>query len=325
MQNNATKPGTAWASEGQRLDAVRVVVAAAINAESNTVQTLLRQLGIGNCSNVANTEDLGRSLRPGDADLLICDVDLPGDPLSLIRELRRCGDSLDPFIPVILLAWRPNKEIIQRVVRSGADNLLILPLAGQQLSDAVDLVANARKPFLVTVDYIGPDHRGPNAADRSGQEIAGIDVPNPLRGRINGTDELAKYDAAKRAINDQRIERCAFQIRFLTRNISEHYEALQATNNITAQLDRLLQVVDELEHLVVGTAYAHLEPLCHSMPETQGGQGERSAQFNWRAIDQVSQAIRSTFESAGDAAIDAAFAHLPDRDVGGGTLCGHHP
>ena len=249
----------------------------------------------------------GRVPDTGTADLLVCDLDLPGDPLSLIRDARHASDSLDPFIPVIVVGWRPDREIVSKIVESGADSLLRLPVGGPQLAGTVDTLVHARKPFVVTSDYIRPDRH--SGSDNGNNNVETIEVPNPLRGRITGSDERAKYEEALGWINDHRIESCALEIRTLTGYISEHYDHLVAADEMAAQLRRLRHAGIDMAHRVVGTRYSHLEEVCRGLVKIIGdleGVDMRAQKFDRGMFEQVVLAMRTTFASTDDDVANAA-------------------
>ena len=253
---------------------------------------------------------MGDSLSTGTADLLICSLDLPGDPLSLIRDARHAHESLDPFIPVIVLGWRPDREIVSKIVESGADSLLKLPVGGPHLAGTVDTLVHARKPFVVTTDYIGPDRHSGSENDKNNGET--IEVPNPLRGRISGNDERANYDEALGLINDHRIESCVLEIRTLIGYISEHYEHFVAADEMAAQLERLRQTGNDLARRVVGTRYSHLHEVCRGLVKIVGDleSVDMRAKFDRGMFEQVALAMRTTFDGVDDAVVDGTVAQM---------------
>ena len=148
-----TRTRRRWTGQGKHSEAVRIVIASTAASEISTLQEQFQEFGGCSFATAGDTDAMGESLSTGAADLLVCDLDLPGDPLLLIRDARHARDSLDPFIPVIVVGWRPDREIVSQIVESGADSLLRLPVGGPQLAGTVDTLVHARKPFVN--DFVG--------------------------------------------------------------------------------------------------------------------------------------------------------------------------
>lgn len=96
---------------------------------------------------VSEAEDgnqIVRSGRPVNADLVLCDIFMPGrDGLAVIRELRRTS----PGIKIIAIsggAFEGKMDMLQIALRLGADEILYKPIAEEELLEAVGRVS--RKP-----------------------------------------------------------------------------------------------------------------------------------------------------------------------------------
>ena len=82
-----------------------------------------------------------------------------GSVCSTIKELRHNETGRNPFVPVIVTTWEPDRDLVEKIADSGADALLVKPFSPWQLIERIDCLANRRKPFVVTAERIGPDRR----------------------------------------------------------------------------------------------------------------------------------------------------------------------
>ena len=94
-------------------------------------------------------------------------------------------------------------------MRSGADDLVVLPLSTTIIQQRVKFLVNMRKPFVVSSNYIGPAR----PVDFEGMEKTSkpIDVPNVLydkivKGIANRQDIQKSIDDALKLINTSKLE-----------------------------------------------------------------------------------------------------------------------
>lgn len=146
-------------------------------------------------------------------DLIILSIETTDcGVLQLVDDIRRQRCGLDPFIPILLTAWDCELNVLQPVVESGADDVLLHPFSTAQMGERVDILVRNRKPFVVTEDYLGPDRRT-NA--EIGKGPPPIIVPNALQARVQGVAEAGPTAA--------RIEETLSELRLLKlRNMARH-------------------------------------------------------------------------------------------------------
>ncbi|MCR9218996.1 MAG: response regulator [Alphaproteobacteria bacterium] len=201
-------------------------------------------------------------------DLLILDSEMDvGAADAVIQEIRRGGLGDNPFIPVIVTIWEPTQEIVQRVASSGADDIMVKPVSPAQILDRIKAIVQARKPFVVTSDYIGPDRR---KDDTRKSEIPQIEVPNTLRAKVRGEEinrtELSEsIQKAQATINDERLRRNAFQIAFLVEVILPEFKKREVTAPLLKGLEKLLETARDTATRVKGTKWSHVSELCSSL------------------------------------------------------------
>jgi DNA-binding response OmpR family regulator len=201
-------------------------------------------------------------------DLMVCDTELPdGDLYDLVYKIRHHELGDNPFIVVTALITEPTPKMVKKIFDAGCDDLIQKPISTGLLFERVLNLARNRKPFVVTSDYIGPNRR---AKPRPGtQQNPEIDVPNPLTAKATddtSTEDLqAEIDRVVNVLNEQKMERHAYQINYLVERVMPLYEDGTADESVTPNLDRLLYVSEDISRRLQGTRYDHVGELCQSM------------------------------------------------------------
>ena len=73
-----------------------------------------------------------------DYELLIAEIHgVDGDSCELVYRIRHNEAGRNPFIPIILTAWNPSRELAMQAIDSGADDLLSKPLSTAQISNRI--------------------------------------------------------------------------------------------------------------------------------------------------------------------------------------------
>jgi DNA-binding response OmpR family regulator len=201
-------------------------------------------------------------------DLMVCDTELPdGDLYDLVYKIRHHELGDNPFVVVTALITAPTPKTVRKIFDAGCDDLIPKPISTGLLFERVLNLARNRKPFVVTSDYIGPDRR-PKLRPGT-QQNPRIDVPNPLKAKA--TDDTsagnlqAEIDKVANVLNEQKMERHAYQINYLVARIVPLYEDGTADASIVPHLDRLLYVSEDISRRLEGTRYHHVGELCQSM------------------------------------------------------------
>ncbi len=201
-------------------------------------------------------------------DLMVCDTELPdGDLYDVVYKIRHHELGDNPFIVITALITAPTPKMVKKIFDAGCDDLIPKPISTGLLFERILNLTRNRKPFVVTSDYIGPNRR---AEPRPGtQQIPHIDVPNPLKAeatdKTSAEDIQAEVDRVANVLNEQKMERHAYQINYLVERIVPLYEDGTADESIVPHLDRLLYVSEDIIRRLQGTRYDHVGELCLSM------------------------------------------------------------
>jgi len=220
---------------------------------------------------ITDTDDYNfvrEQVKEGNVDLLIVDHEFPkGDVCNLIKEIRHDEIGNNPFVVIITLAFDPEKEDIMRIIDSGSDDVLLKPVSAGSVLKRIKFFASERKKFVVTSDYIGPTRR---SSHRPGtMEIPEIDVPNPVKiTAVEGRDISAVKDEIQHhsnVLNEQKVERQAYQITYLVDRIMPLYFDGKAVMDVTEDLDELKTATVNINGLLQGTKYAFVGELCETI------------------------------------------------------------
>ena len=187
---------------------ISVVIADSRASMSQALRNALVNEGYRDVQTFGRLAALRDAMKGSLADLLVLDVDLPGgDSLELVRDIRHSRIGRNPFLPVILLTWASDPDVVERAVSSGVDLILVKPLSAAQLFSRIEGLVADRKPFVVTADYVGPDRRGhPKQA-----QPKLFSVPNTLKDKMEGrlVDPAELLDQINAALQDMNASRLA--------------------------------------------------------------------------------------------------------------------
>ena len=83
-----------------------------------------------------------------------------------------------------------------RAVNSGSDALIVKPFTSATFAQHVLAVANQRRPFVATADYIGPTRRQQPRNRR--EALMEFTVPNPVKDMAGGTSRDAMAEVIRK-------------------------------------------------------------------------------------------------------------------------------
>ncbi len=234
----------------QRLtyDTADVLVYDPVAANRNATRASLYMLGFRRIETVATLEAFAEYIFKTPPDLVLCEVQGSGAQLcDLIQNLRQ-GAGENPFIVVIVTAWDNSNGLVNMVLNSGADDLLLRPFSVTQLGQRVRVHIERRKGFVITTDYIGPDRR------RDGNRGSNIELyqpPNSLKLKaadgLSGEEVAARLDGelrtAREVFGSEKLRRDAYQICVLWRLLQGYGPGVAQYDLDLAKLTGLTQSV----------------------------------------------------------------------------------
>jgi DNA-binding response OmpR family regulator len=192
-----------------------------------------------------------KALDKVEPDLIVADLALPGgDICQLVRDIRESRIGANPFMPLILTAQHPSAASIRPAIEAGTDDIVAKPLSPGLLLARMSQIASARKPFVITSDYIGPDRRRGTAREGTGNPEDFFEVPNTFRAKLDNAehdqDALARAVArGQREVNARRLRRHAAHVLRLTGEMIGAYRAEEATAETEEYAKRLCHLVED--------------------------------------------------------------------------------
>lgn len=208
-------------------DSVDALIYDPVSSNRTATRSALYSLGFRKIETVSTLEAFIDAVQTNPPDIALCEAQGADEELcSTIQQLRQGSAGHNPFIVIIVTAWEKNTTLINRVVSSGADDLLLRPFSTALLGQRIEAHVDRRKGFIITTDYVGPDRRR-DSVRVSNVEL--FDPPNSLKmkakDRLSGDDIARKLDAelmvAREKLTTEKLRRDSFQLCVLWRLLQE--------------------------------------------------------------------------------------------------------
>ncbi len=267
-QDGSEQPQKKEPVNTQAFQRARVLVGEPDEKLRTEIQRALLKVGFKFVEVTGSASHIAESIRRNEVDVLVSETALhDGDVCNLSYRMRHHELGDNPFPIVIAIMNDTSRRAVTQAIDSGVDDVLLKPLDKHQLVRRVARLTRGRKAFVVTSDYIGPDRR---KRDRPGsQRIPTVPVPNPLRPEaaddMPGRTMQDEIDRVSRIINEQKMERHAFQIWYLVDRVIHQEDKGLDDETIQADLERLVYVAEDISRRLTGSRYAHASQLCLSM------------------------------------------------------------
>lgn len=254
-----------------RYDLANALVCDPVAANRMASRNALFGMGFRNIEMIASFDDLRQWLGDNDTDLLVIEAsENVEEACRVMQEIRQGSTGRNPFLIIIATTWQTSGEIVRGVVGAGADDLLVRPFSVKQVADRIRTHVDARKGFVVTSDYIGPDRRRDSQRPSDAQLIA---VPNSLKLRAaEGLPAQASAVLAARAIeksrslvNLEKMRRSAFQIGVLADFLKEAAKTGASAEMRHADVERVRALNEELARRASESGFEGLNDLCSTV------------------------------------------------------------
>lgn len=226
--------------------------------------------GLERLTHTPDADDTIEAVGQGVADLVLLDADRSDRDMSeILRDVRYSRIGKNPFLISITLMANPTGERVTRMLDAGVDFIVTDPLTPESVWARLCACIEARRPFVVVRDYVGPDRR---KNLRAGRGPNTIEVPNTLGDKARG-----RYGAetARRAIASKQAEvisrwagENAFRVLVLTHLIRGAIERHVALQRARAALEEIPQRLGSVRDILssAGSPYAH--DLCENSIRT---------------------------------------------------------
>ena len=99
-------------------------------------------------------------LRDNAVDLAIVDYNMfPLDGVEFTRLVRNSPDSVNPYLPIIMMTGHTGKQRVYEARDAGVTEFLAKPITAKAVLDRIQSVIWKPRAFVKTEGYFGPDRR----------------------------------------------------------------------------------------------------------------------------------------------------------------------
>ncbi|MCC5995037.1 MAG: response regulator receiver protein [Oceanicaulis sp.] len=187
-----------------------------VHVNLRTTRYALHEIGFRDIASLNVLSELKRRLQDDAPHLIVIETaDHESEVFGLVRAMRAGEESNNPFAAILLTTWRRDTGLVREAISSGADDVIIRPFSTSFAEERIRTLVRARKPFIVTSDYIGPDRRRDSA--RGPGTAQSIEAPNVLRAVVeNDEDALMRarawIDEARHTVDGERLRRLCMRV-----------------------------------------------------------------------------------------------------------------
>lgn len=232
---------------------------------------LSAQLGFTGMKEAHSADGVRKMLATDDVDLVFCRVTTATSQIAdVIADLRRGALGRNQFAIVIAILSTPDSDVVRRIVDAGFDDIIMAPIDEKAFKARIGRFTETRKPFVVTMDYVGPDRRKEH---RPGTvEIPKVQVPNPVRAMSTGKIPREKLQEAmtkySKLLHEQWTARQANQLEWLSCRLVEKHRGHTFDEEYDLFSARLLDVSNELEGLLDSVKRQEFVPTLENLRTT---------------------------------------------------------
>jgi two-component system, chemotaxis family, chemotaxis protein CheY len=99
-------------------------------------------------------------LRIYPVDLVIVDFNMfPLDGVEFTRLVRNSPDSVDPYLPIIMMTGHSEKSRVYEARDAGVTEFVVKPITARTVLSRIQSVIFKPRPYVKTDTYFGPDRR----------------------------------------------------------------------------------------------------------------------------------------------------------------------
>jgi two-component system, chemotaxis family, chemotaxis protein CheY len=142
--------------------------------QQQVLRMILMGLGVKDVVGAKDVDEALGIMSERRFDLVIADYRLGGKSgADFTRLVRGAHEGGDRFIPIIACTSDTMPEVIRELRDAGADEILGKPVSALSVSAKIDAVTKARRRFVSSSDFFGPDRRRQSRGPGSGTERRG--------------------------------------------------------------------------------------------------------------------------------------------------------
>ena len=127
---------------------------------ATVVRRVLNSLGTKEVRECADGADALKVLKTFPADIVITDWAMePLDGIELTRMIRNASDSVNPYVPIIMLTAYSEMIRIVEARDAGVNEFVVKPISVNTLFSRIQAVIEKPRPYIRINNFFGPDRR----------------------------------------------------------------------------------------------------------------------------------------------------------------------
>jgi two-component system, chemotaxis family, chemotaxis protein CheY len=124
------------------------------------VGAILKGSGIRDVREARDGAEAFDVLRQYPADIALVDFNMhPIDGVEFTRMLRSASDSINPYLPVIMITGHSERSRVVEARDAGVNEFVVKPLTARALLSRIDMVVMRPRAYIRCTAYFGPDRR----------------------------------------------------------------------------------------------------------------------------------------------------------------------
>lgn len=152
--------GFAHQQMAYQFDALNVLVVEDNYNMLRLLATILKTLGVQRIMTAQDGATALEFVNSMQLDILFVDYLMsPMDGLALTRKVRSGTDSLNSFVPIIMVTGHATPETVQAARDAGVTEFLVKPVSVKTVAARLVSVIEHPRPFVRETDFFGPDRR----------------------------------------------------------------------------------------------------------------------------------------------------------------------
>lgn len=130
---------------------------------------ILQSAGIRKIREVGDGSAALEALRQRPTDLAIVDFNMfPLDGVEFTRLVRTSPDSVNPYLPIIMMTGHSEKSRVVEARDAGVTEFVVKPITAKAVFDRIQACIVRPRPFVKADGYFGPDRRRTTVASHTG-------------------------------------------------------------------------------------------------------------------------------------------------------------
>ena len=153
------------------LESLRVLIADDNAHMRAIVAAVLKSVDIQHIREARDGAEALSALRQWPTDVAIVDFRMePVDGVEFTRLVRQSPDSVNPFLPIVMLTGYADRGRVMEARDSGVTELVVKPVTAKAVISRLQAVIFNPRPFIRTDSYFGPCRRRKDSVGYEGPE-----------------------------------------------------------------------------------------------------------------------------------------------------------